>query len=80
MPGYKFPTRKERLELLEEINRLEAENGAELTDNDIYQKYKTAFAEMDKEMEKLSGPGERTQDNPMGLTPELQNLWQDLTA
>lgn len=71
MPGYKFPTRKERLELLEELNRLEAENGAELTDNDIYQKYKTAFAEMDKEMEKLSGPGERTQDNPMGLTPEL---------
>ncbi|MBO4863663.1 MAG: hypothetical protein J5517_04820 [Eubacterium sp.] len=71
MPGYKFPTRKERIQLLEELKKMEAENGAELTGNDIYQNYKKAFAEMDKEMEKLSGTGERTKDNPMGLAPEL---------
>ena len=77
MPNYKFPTRKESQDLLEELKKLQEENGAELKDNEIFQNYVKAFAEMDKEMEKLSSPGERTEDNPMGLVPPLTKEQKD---
>ena len=39
MPNYKFPTRKESQDLLEELKKLQEENGAELKDNKIFQNY-----------------------------------------
>ncbi len=73
MPPYKFPTREERLTLIESLKQLERESGENLDENELYQDFKKALVEMDKEMERLSMPDAENKDDPFArhLPPDL---------
>ena len=68
-----FPKKTERQQLLQELKDMAKENGAELTGNEIYQKYVNAVEELEQEMHRLSTPGEKDMDDPFKslLAPEL---------
>ena len=58
MPGYVFPTEKERLKLFSDLETLEEENGIEFSGNDLYKNYKDSIKSLDEMMRNLSGEDE----------------------
>ncbi len=54
MSGFLFPTQKERRQLMEELRELEQAQGAAFTDNELYQKYQQALADVETRIEQLS--------------------------
>ena len=65
MPLMNFPSRADRLKLLEELRRLEQEQGKNFTGKELYEAYKQAFLALDRRMEPLYAP------DGQGLPPDL---------
>ena len=65
MPKMNFPSRADRQKILEELRRLEREQGKAFTGSELYQAYKEAFLALDRRMEPLYELNDR------GVPPEL---------
>lgn len=65
MPTLNFPSRADRRRILEELRRLEQEQGKDFTGKELYEAYKQAFLALDQRMEPLC------QLDGEGLPPDL---------
>ena len=65
MPTLNFPSRADRRRILEELRRLEEEQGKDFTGKELYEAYKQAFLALDQRMEPLC------QLDGEGLPPDL---------